>query len=397
MLALNIILAVAAALVLVPIMVFALECVLASLRGKTKRDGSSSASAPRPRVAVLIPAYNEAAGIAATVSAVVAQLAPGDRVIVVADNCEDDTATIARNAGAAVFERADPLHRGKGFALDFGLQQLAADPPGIVFVIDADCRLVEDTINRIAREVAARDLPIQASNLLEPPPNPGLRDAISAFAFLVKNLVRPLGLDAFGLPCLLMGTGMAIPWALMKDAHLASANIVEDMQLGIDLAIAGYPARLCIQAGVRGTLGKGTGAMAQRRRWEHGHLRTLLTQVPRLIFQGLRQARLDLLAMAVDLAIPPLSLLVLTWAMLTAGCTALWIAGGAPWPFAIVAGGGFCLLVGVLAAWARFGRRLLPLRCLVAAPIYAVCKLPLYLGFIFKREKAWIRSERSGA
>src|SRR5437899_2040248 len=79
--------------------------------------GAHSAVDPALRVAVLVPAHDEARGIAATLATIAPQLRAGDRVVVVADNCTDDTAEMARAAGADVFERADSVHVGKSFAI----------------------------------------------------------------------------------------------------------------------------------------------------------------------------------------------------------------------------------------------------------------------------------------
>src|SRR5262249_7121868 len=152
---------------------------------------------------------------------------------------------------------------------------------------------------------------------------------LSAFAFQYKNVVRPLGLDWLGLPCLLTGTGMAFPWPALRDAHLASGNIVEDMKLGVDLALAGHPAKLCPLARVSGELPSGRdAAVTQRTRWEHGHLQTLLTQAPRLVLASLRQWRPSLLGLALELSVPPLSLLLLLWAVAVAGALGWWALGG---------------------------------------------------------------------
>src|SRR5438105_1471528 len=90
---------------------------LAALLPRRRRP---AAAACRPRCAVLVPAHDEEAGVGRTLEAVRAQLAPGDRVLVVADNCADRTAAVAAAAGADVAERRDPARRGKGYALDFG-------------------------------------------------------------------------------------------------------------------------------------------------------------------------------------------------------------------------------------------------------------------------------------
>src|SRR6185436_17440011 len=101
-----------------------------------------ASSGPRPRAAVLIPAHDEELGIAATVTGLRAQLAPGDRLIVIADNCSDGTAAAARAAGAEVIERQDTSRRGKGFAIVFAVDHLAATtPPEAVIIVDADCRI----------------------------------------------------------------------------------------------------------------------------------------------------------------------------------------------------------------------------------------------------------------
>jgi cellulose synthase/poly-beta-1,6-N-acetylglucosamine synthase-like glycosyltransferase len=69
---------------------------------------------------------------------------------------------------------------------------------------------------------------------------------------LVQNLVRQRGMRNLGLPATLTGTGMALPWFLVDKATIANGNIVEDKQLGIDLAIAGYNPIFCEEALVTG-------------------------------------------------------------------------------------------------------------------------------------------------
>src|SRR5262249_40924710 len=150
--------------------------------------------------------------------------------------------------GATVVERRDPVRRGKGFALDFGIRFLEAAPPEVVVFVDADCAVEAGAIDRLVHESAAGQCPTQAAYLMTLPPHPGLGARVSRFAFLYKNVVRPSGLASLGLPCLLTGTGMAMPWAAVRDAPLASGNIVEDMQLGLDLAVAGHLPRFCPEA-----------------------------------------------------------------------------------------------------------------------------------------------------
>jgi glycosyltransferase involved in cell wall biosynthesis len=114
---------------------------------------------------VLVPAHDEEGGIAAALATVVPQLAPGDRLLVVADNCSDGTAAAARAAGAEVVERRSDL-RGKGYALAFGVDHLRAAPPSAVVIVDADCELAPGTLDALAAELARSGRPVQALYLM---------------------------------------------------------------------------------------------------------------------------------------------------------------------------------------------------------------------------------------
>jgi cellulose synthase/poly-beta-1,6-N-acetylglucosamine synthase-like glycosyltransferase len=385
------IVALAAAL---PCFVFFVECLLGSLVPLRKRGTGAE---PRPRTAVLVPAHNESAGITPTVQGLTAQLGPGDRVVVVADNCTDDTAEVAARSGVTVIQRSDATRRGKGYALAFGLDYLAQDPPEVVIIVDADCLVSEGSLERLAS--LARDInrPVQADYVLEPPSRPQGLAVVSALAFLVKNRVRPRGLLALGMPCLLTGTGMAFPWDVIRKAPPTDDNLVEDMVMGLALAQLGYAPMLCADARVSSVLPDRTQAAAsQRKRWEHGHLATLREFAPKLLGQGLRQGRADLLALACDLLVPPLSLLVATLigAMgFTAVCA--WL-GASLVPFAVAAVSFVALGTAVLLAWFAHGRSLVRARDLGAIPLYVLWKIPLYFSFFTKgRHASWDRTERS--
>jgi cellulose synthase/poly-beta-1,6-N-acetylglucosamine synthase-like glycosyltransferase len=382
-----------AAIVLLPMAVLIGECLAALL---PRRRQAAAANTVRPACAVLIPAHDEESGIGATLRALQPQLQAADRLIVIADNCTDQTAATARALGAIAVERHDAFRRGKGFALDFGVRYLEADPPAVVVIVDADCTVHNGTLDLIVREAAERGWPVQAAYVLKEPPQASYKQRLSAFAFKFKNVVRPVGLDRLGLPCLLTGTGMAFPWPLLRDASLASGNIVEDMRLGVDLAVAGYAPRLCPQGLVSGELPSSKkGAVAQRRRWEHGHIQTMLTQVPRLLGAAIRRGQPSLFGLALELSVPPLSLLLLLWAVVLAGAVGLWLCDGSALPALVLAAGGVGTLLAIFAAWFKFGRESLPLSALLAAPFYVLWKIPIYLTFFFHRQRAWIRAERN--
>ncbi len=383
----------AAAILLVPIGVLFVECMAALLPALPASDDASA-----PKTAVLIPAHNEASGIAETLKSVTATCPDSAGVCVVADNCTDGTASIARDFSVSVLERHDPVNRGKGYALDYGLRHLERQALQTVVMVDADCWVEPLALSRIAHQSRSTHRPVQAVYLMDVPPDPSPSDSISALAFLVKNWVRPSGLARLGLPCLLTGTGMAFPWDIIRDAPLASGNIVEDMQLGLDLAIAGHPPQFCSTARVTGRLPQDDdAAKGQRTRWEHGHLGTLMTQVPRLLKQSVVQRRFDLLALALELAVPPLSLLVMLWgvALVISGIAAL--LGGAGLPLYLLALEGGLLVTAITAAWAKFGRGHVSGTALLAAPLYVLWKIPLYVAFIVSRQTDWVRTKRDAA
>lgn len=375
----------------VPVFVFALQIAIA-LPSERKKPACAGY---RPSIAVLVPAHNEAAGIAATLCAIQAQLQFGDRVVVVADNCTDDTAIAALEAGADVIARTDPERRGKGYALDFGVRHLALAPPAVVIIIDADCLLQHGALDLLARRSLAANRPMQALYLMRSPAGASLKTKVAEFAWSVKNWARALGFQRLGLPCQLMGTGMAFPWPLIEQAELASGHIVEDLKLGLDFARQGQAPLFCSEAQVTSVFPvNAEGVQSQRTRWEHGHLGMMIKEGPRLLLESLRTRNRDLLALTIDMCVPPLALLTLLVLVFCLLGMTLWaLTGNAlPWSLALV--NPALLGTAVLLVWARFGRAILTFGNLAYAPIYALRKIPLYLKFLVRRQVEWVRSHR---
>lgn len=403
----------------VPLLVFTLECQLAAwprrrplnLARSPGRDvaldrASGATDAPLVRHApaepvstvVLIPAHNEESGLERALRGILATLGPRDEVLVVADNCTDRTAEIARGLGARVVERHDTTRRGKGFALAFGVNALRSKPPEALVVLDADCRVNDQTVQLLAAEALRSGRPAQSLFLCDDPATGASLGSISRLGYHFKNAVRPSGLARAGGPCHLLGSGMAFPWSLVERIEWDTPSLAEDMELGIDLALRGYPARFCPEVGVWSELPESTrAALQQRTRWEQGHLRALCTRLPRLIAGAVRQRRFDLALLALDLCVPPLSLLVLAWAAgLVLATAAWWWLGVVPLFAQVLAGIGAAVGASVLAGWWVFCREHIPLVALLAAPWYMLRKLPIYVRFFLARgEREWIRGERA--
>jgi cellulose synthase/poly-beta-1,6-N-acetylglucosamine synthase-like glycosyltransferase len=236
---------------------------------------------------------------------------------------------------------------------------------------------------------------VQALDLMRVPPGAGLRMRIAEFAWIVKNHARPLGCLRMGLPCQLMGTGMAFPWALIREARLASSDIVEDMRLGLDMAAAGAPPLFCPDAMVTSLFPTtAQGASDQRARWEGGHLSLIVALGPRLLARSIAERRLPLLAMVLDVCVPPLTVLALLLIVQVVVDAAFLAASGARPPLILAAAALAMVVLAVILAWVRFGRDSLTAGQLMGAPLYVLGKLPLY-GRLFRRGKGqWQRAGR---
>ena len=390
-LAISVLLCLIAIVLSLPIIILFIECSVALLPNRFREIAQTQ----RPSIAVLVPAHNEAPVIKVTLETLRSQLIQKDQLIVIADNCSDETTAIARSCGATVIERQDSQRRGKGYALDYGLRYLESAPPEVVVVVDADCIVHQGAIDQIARLAKASTRPVQARYLMEQPVKPQPKDSVSALAFMVKNLVRPSGLQRLGLPCLLTGTGMAFPWSIIREASLANGNIVEDMQLSLEMAIAGSAPIFCSEAQVTGILPQQEqAATSQRTRWEHGHLQTLLTQVPRLLKASVSQGRFELFMIALDLCIPPLTLLVMLWGLALLGALLTGILGGGWLAGILLAIEGVLILISIFGAWVKFGRDDIPGLSLLSIPFYILWKIPLYLTFLVRPQTQWVRTQR---
>lgn len=391
---LNTIAIIIAILLALPLVVLGVECWLSLL--PLRRQRIRGGPAIPFRFAVVIPAHDEADHIRDAVARIKEQVPDDTRVIVVADNCTDATAGNAVAAGAEIWQRNDPERRGKGYALNFAWEQLAESPPDVVVCIDADCVPGVDCIATIARLAFERRRPVQAGYTMYAATGSSGLSHVSALAVYVKNVVRPRGLQWLQLPCLLTGSGMAFPWEALAVVRHQDAHIVEDMRACTDFAIAGFAPMPCMEVGVTSPLPtKRSGFMSQRTRWEHGHMRTILTEVPRLAGRFLTTGWLSLLAMALELAVPPLSLLVgitIVSAVVFAG---IGIATTNWWPLVCLAAAMIVATLGVGLAWLCSGREILPGRMVVAEiPRYIGVKAPMYFRFLTRPQNDWVRTER---
>lgn len=342
---------------------------------------------------VLIPAHDEARGIGAMLAGLFAGLPPAMWVLVVADNCTDATAAVARAAGAEVVERHDTSRRGKGFALDFGRAHLAGDPPPCVIVVDADTVPAPGALARLTTRAIASGRPVQAAYTMTVDDSVSSTARFSAAAFYVKNAVRQLGGARIGAPALLTGSGMAFPWRVFARLPLDTGHVAEDLMLGVSASLDGTPPLFDPQAVVTSATSSDRGTEVQRRRWESGFFQVAGDHAGAVIGQGLRRGRPALAWLGLHLLTPPfLPLLALDiLAILLLSLLALFgIGRGALATIAIPTG---LALVATLGSLLLHGRDDL-LKGWQTIPRYIIWKLGVTAAALFRRERSWIRTDR---
>jgi cellulose synthase/poly-beta-1,6-N-acetylglucosamine synthase-like glycosyltransferase len=266
-----------------------------------------------------------------------------------------------------------------------------------VTIVDADCVVGDFAIDNLARLSGETNRPVQALYVMEAAPGSAPRAPIREFAWRVRNRIRPLGLNAAGLPCQLMGTGMAFPWEIIANAALATGELAEDLKLGLELAAKGRPPVFCPTAIVSSEFpATREGSQTQQLRWEQGHLGLITREIPKLLVKALRSRNLELLALTIDAAIPPLSFLfVITTCLFAVG---LLLRDSPPFGraiFSISAGSLIGYTCAAFLCWLSVGRDLIPMRSALLIPISVFLKIPFYYRILLRKNgSTWVRTDR---
>jgi cellulose synthase/poly-beta-1,6-N-acetylglucosamine synthase-like glycosyltransferase len=366
--------------------------ILASIKGPRLPERATD----RPSVAVLVPAHNEALSIERTLASIKGQLQPEDRLVVVADNCDDETADLASRAGAEVTVRAHAARVGKGFALAAGVDYLSRSSPcAVLIIIDADCEISSGALSELGRACIAANRPAQALYLMGSGISPDPLHRIAEFAWRVKNDVRPTGLSRLRMPCQLSGSGMAFPWALVDRVSFATGHITEDLLLSVQMTLSGYPALFCPSAVITSQFPVSrVGRDHQRRRWIHGQISVAQQYVPALLWRAITRRDFAALAIGADLAILPIVLqafVVLTCLLFAV----IWFAATGAW--ATLAAGtvaSICFGAALLAAWLVRGRDLIGAAELKSVPNYAIRVAAILAAFFGGVRSGWNRANR---
>lgn len=382
-----------------PLAMLGSAAALASLPGTlTLATLSFAALLPRPaqagnlaekgRLAIIVPAHNEAASIVQTVSKLRDEChRDGDAELwVIADNCHDDTAGLAEQSGARVMIRNNPDERGKGYALDYAFTHLADRDYAWFIVIDADSEVRPGFLAAMRQGMQPETNAVQACYLSRPAIS--RRGRLARFAQFGFNHVRLLGRQRLGQSVGLLGNGFALRSELLQALPYKARSVVEDLEYHLDLVEAGIKVAYVPAALVLGEIAESTaGAAQQRARWEGGRLRLLRERSGSLLGR-IARGQWHLLDALAELSLLPLGMHLL-----------LVLLAALAWPeMAILAcGGGLAtILLYIAAIFARSPATFADFRVLCTAPFYILWKLSLLPMTLARSRKSasWVRAER---
>ena len=352
--------------------------------------------APHLRFDIVVPAHDESNGIGATVASLLAVDYPRDlvRVVVVADNCTDDTADKARRAGAIVIVRDDRTQIGKGYALALAFDELARGPADAIVVVDADTLVSPKLLSAFSARLDAGAVAVQANYMVRNTTK-SWRTRLVAIAFAMFHELRSVARERLGVSCGLRGNGMCFTKALVREVPYRAFSVVEDVEYGIELGEAGHAVHFAREARVYGEVAPTERTLrAQRARWEGGRSRLARAFVPRLLARAWRDRSLVCFDLALDLLVPPIAILFAVIALglgasvgaslaMHHATVALWLWGACAASLAAYG----------LRGWQLSGTGARGLLDLCWVPVFVIWKLTLRLRRSW-RATEWIRSTR---
>lgn len=242
---------------------------------KKRKDEKSEESLPSTRFALVIAAHNEELVIGHVIDSLNNQKYPRELydIFVVADNCTDRTAAIARRHGAIVYKRYDSQKQGKGHALEWIFVQLyeMSDKYDVINVFDADNLVSSNYLYEMNRQLRKGHKVVQGYIDSKNPYDSWITYSYS-IAFWLSNRIFQLPRYYLGLSCGLCGTGFCVDISVLKDIGWGATCLTEDLEFTMKLALNGLKVAWAHDAIVYDekpiTLKQ---SWRQRKRWMQGH------------------------------------------------------------------------------------------------------------------------------
>lgn len=231
------------------------------------------------RFMAIIPAHNEAAVVANLVESLKNQNYPKELydIYVIADNCTDNTAEVARNAGAIVYERFDETKKTKGFALQWFLaQKIEEDAPydGLC-VFDADNIADENFLKAMNKKLCQGENVVQGYRDIKNPTDNWITAGYAIFYWTMNRFYHYARYN-IGLSPLLNGTGFMVRFDVIKPTGWDTKTLTEDIEFSLKNIIEGRRLGWATDAIVYDEQPTGfKQSWSQRSRWTVGHIQCL--------------------------------------------------------------------------------------------------------------------------
>lgn len=391
MVMLSALVGVAAAILLLPTVSDVLSLVRIGVR--RRRVQTPAPAVERPRLAFLVPAHNERLLIQSCVRSLVGQRYPSShlRVVVIADNCEDETAALARAAGARCLERHDPALPGKPRAIAWALERIDLGEFDAVVIVDADTIAAVDFSAALAWRAPLEAKAVQGYFGVR---NPG-QTALTALAAVWNTAVHRFAYalkQRAGLNVPLVGNGLCIGTQVLREQGWHAFSICEDWEMYARLTEAGVPIEgapdAVIYAQEAHTLRQ---SWTQRQRWTAGKLTVLGRIGPRILRSARAGAYQKLDGLAELTSVGP----VLHFALVVC-LTAVGLAAGVPRAIALLPA--LSLVRPAVYSLAALAVQRRPLKAVLAVaflPVYLVWRIVAAVAaFTMLGDKPWIRTQR---
>lgn len=231
------------------------------------------------RFMAIIPAHNEEAVVANLVESLKNQNYNKDLydIYVIADNCTDNTAKVAREAGAIVYERFNASKKTKGYALDWFLQQKIKEdaPYDAFFIFDADNIVDKDFIKNMNKKLCQGEEVVQGYRDIKNPTDSWITAGYAIFYWTMHRFYH-LARYNLGLSPLLNGTGFMVKFDVVKPQGWDTVTLTEDIEFSLKRIIAGKRLGWATDAIVYDEQPVGfKQSWSQRSRWTVGHMQCI--------------------------------------------------------------------------------------------------------------------------
>lgn len=352
------------------------------------------------KYALVVPAHNEEKIISKTIYSLSGLVYPKNNydIFVIADNCTDNTAKLARSLGVTVLERTNIKKKGKGYALRWAFDQILGyqDAYDAIIVVDADSLISGNYLEVMNYYLDQGSRVIQSSDLVLPEPGNWSIEA-TRIGFLLHNYVKPLGRKVLNLNMGLRGNGMCFSADVLREVPWKAWSLTEDLEYGLILLLNDIKIDFAPEATVFAQMPvEAKNAETQRSRWELGRLQVIRMYTMKFLGKSFKKRSASYFDVFIDLITPPFVNMMLLVMISLIAVFGLWI-------FGIVAT--YHLFLWVLLALIGFAyfftgmsvagadRNLY--KSLLHIPVYIFWKIKVYVNAYRKgKEVDWIRTER---